>query len=179
VPATEVGNKDERPATPPPAPNQAVEAARLSRQLLQADPTEWDDLLAKLRDSKGAVHTRALAGAIPQLDEPKRKKARAALTDRLTRMTPATLATLLGDENPEVRSAAALACAARDERPLVPKLIALLDDPDKLVSRSAYLALKSVTGQDLGPAAAASPEDRRKAIAAWKAWWDKQSAAGK
>jgi ribosome-binding factor A len=77
------------------------------------------------------------------------------------------------DADAEVRRAAALACAMREEKQHVARLIELLDDPEPPVARAAYAALKSLTGRDFGPAADASRAEVKKAAAAWKAWWAK------
>jgi hypothetical protein len=147
------------------------EAARLSRQLVQAAADRRDGLLTQMRDGRGAVYTDALAGAIPHLDGDARKKAREALADRLSRMTSATLGVKLDDDNPEVRRAAALAVAMREDKAHVERLIDLLDDKEKTVSRAAYAALKELSGQDFGPATDAGREEHKKAVAAWRAWW--------
>src|SRR5262249_40686681 len=99
--------------------------------------------------------------------------ARDALADRLTRMTANTLREKLRDEDVEVRRAAALACAMKDDRAQVPALIELLEDREPLVVRAARAALKSLTEQDFGPEADATRAERTKAVAAWKAWWAK------
>ena len=148
--------KEARPAPADP------EVSRLSDELVGADAGRQGEVLQKLRDGKGAAYTDALAHAIHRLEGEARGKARDALADRLSRMTAATLAEKLRDDDAEVRRAAALACAMKDERSHVPRLIELLGDPEPTVSRSARAALKSLAGQDLGADAAA-----------WKDWWAK------
>jgi HEAT repeat protein len=150
------------------------DAARLSGALVRAPAARQGELLERLRDGKGVVHTEALAAAIPQLTGAARGKARAALAERLTRMKAATLAKYFQDEDAEIRRAAALACARKDGQDLVPGLIRLLSDPESMVERAAHAALKELTGQDFGPAAGASRADRARAIAAWQVWWNKQ-----
>jgi hypothetical protein len=56
----------------------------------------------------------------------------------------------------------------------ITNLIMLLEDRESIVARAAKAALKDLTGQDFGPAADATPEARGRAVAAWKAWWEKQ-----
>ncbi len=51
----------------------------------------------------------------------------------------------------------------KDARGLVPNLIPLLDDREGLVNRAAQLALRELTGQNLG-----------KSRQAWQDWWNKQ-----
>jgi hypothetical protein len=164
----------EAPPPPPSSADTAIEVARLTRQLVQAPAAQQDQLLNQLRDGKGVVHTQALAAAIRQLDESSRKKAREALAERLTRMNAATLRDKLKDEDVEIRRAAALACALKEERAHVPDLIPLLVDRDLLVVRAARAALKSLTDQDFGPGPDAEPAERARAAAAWRAWWERQ-----
>jgi hypothetical protein len=159
-----------RPASPPP-----VDAAvrRLSDDLVKAGAAEQEQALRQLRDGKGSVYTDALADAIPRLDGPVKGKARDALADRMARMTAATLRDKLRDDDAEVRRAAALACAMKEEKVHVGRLIELLQDPEVPVVRAAHAALKSLTGQDLGPPRDAGPADVARAVAAWKDWWAK------
>lgn len=171
------------PGTPAPAAGAAAkdakpegdsEAARLATQLVKAPPERQGPLLDKLQEAKGGEYTQALAEVIPQLPPASRAKAREALAQRLARMTAATLQDKLQDPDLEIRRAAALATAMRDEKQMTPALIALLQDPEPTVHRAAYAALKAMTGQDFGPAADARPADREQAMARWKAWWAKQ-----
>ena len=66
------------------------QAAQLARQLIQAPYDKQDTLIESLREQKGVAHTDALAIAIPQLKGENKIKARDALAERLTRMTPST-----------------------------------------------------------------------------------------
>jgi hypothetical protein len=153
------------------------EAARLGSDLVGGpDARQQEAALAKLRDTKGAPYTEALATAIPRLSGALKTKAREALADRLSRMTPATLAERLQDPDAEMRRAAALACAMKDDRTQVPKLIELLADKEATVVRAAHAALKALAGKgvDYGPAADATPAEQAKAVEAWKAWWNRE-----
>ncbi len=152
-------------------------AVRLKAQLLHASGPKQDELLEQLKQAKGVAYTDALAAAIPSLNGALKTKAREALAERLARMTASTLRSKLQDEAPEVRRAAALACAAKADRQLVPYLIALLEDRETIVTRGAHAALKSLTSEDFGPAIDAPPADRNQAVARWKQWW-KNSAEG-
>jgi HEAT repeat protein len=86
-------------------------------------------------------------------------------------MTGATLRDRLRDDDAEMRRAAALAVAMKEDTTQVPRLIELLDDAEMPVSRAAYAALKSLSGKDFGPQKDASQAERATAIAAWKTWW--------
>jgi hypothetical protein len=162
---------DTGPSTKPAAKSAEPDAGALSKQLIQAPPPRQAELIEKMRDTRGAVQTEALASAIPQLDGETRKKAREALAERMSRMTTETLGLKLGDENAEVRRAAALAVAMKEDRTHVERLIGLLEDKEATVSRAAYAALKSLSGEDFGPANGADPDDQKKAVAAWRTWW--------
>ena len=145
-----------RPAYAPDA-----EAAMKARALYQAPAERFDPLLEKYRDSKGVTFTEALAAAIPQLDGAEaRSKTREALAQRLTRMTSNTLIRYLQDPDAEIRRAAALAVAKKENNALIPDLIPLLNDPVPAVAQAAHAALKAMSGEALGPSA-----DE------WKAWW--------
>jgi HEAT repeat protein len=130
-------------------------------------------MILKFRDGTGIAHTEALAGAIPKLGPTMQKKAREALAERLTRMTSATLADKLRDDRAEIRRAAALAAAMKEDKGHLPRLIDLLEDADSDVARAAHRALKSLVGQDFGPAAGATPAERSRAIKAWREWLSK------
>ena len=97
-----------------------------------------------------------------------------ALAERLTRMSADTLRAMLKSGDAEVRRAAALACAMKEEWAHIPDLIDRLTDDEEFVARTAKAGLKSLTGQDLGPANGAPKDQRKAAAAAWRAWWAKQ-----
>jgi hypothetical protein len=155
------------------------ETSRLSAQLVNADRSRQSELLAQYQSSKGVAYTQALADAIPRLSGPVQAKARDALADRLSRMTAGTLRARLKDEDPEVRRAAALACAMKEDRDQIPELIGLLEDPQPTVVRAAHAALKSLTRKDFGPPAGATRDERSKASTAWKNWWERQKGKEK
>ena len=150
------------------------EADRLARSILKASAGAQQSLIEDLRDSKGSVNTLALAAVIPYLSGPVHQKARDALVMRLTRMTSNTLRDKLQDDDLEIRRAAALAVAMKEEKSLIPDLIAVLEDAEPHVSKAAQAALKALTKKDFGPDAGASDADRARAIAQWKEWWAKR-----
>ncbi len=160
--------KNKPVAAPPPE----SEAAKLCKQLLNGG--EASAILTKLRDGKGSEYTDALARAAAKLDGTTQSEARAALAHRLTRMKADTLRRMLQDEDKEIRRAAALACAMKDDRSHIPDLIALLADADAGICRTGRTALKNLTGQDFGPEPDASGVAKAKAILTWRNWWNKQ-----
>jgi hypothetical protein len=165
------------PAISATAPEQAAEAqaARLSADLLKAPAGQQEKLLQEFTSAKGVAYTQAIATAIPKLPANTQGKARDALAERLMRMTAATLRDRLKDDDPEMRVAAARACAGKDDRGHIPDLIGLLDDPEPRVVRAARTALKYLAnGKDFGPDAEATPAQRTRAIDDWKKWWRDQ-----
>lgn len=166
-----------RPTEPRTAPaNDPYEkqVLELSTSLINATPATRKEILTKLRDSKGGVYTDALGRATRRLEGEPLKEARDALASRLSRMTANTLKELMQHQNREIRRAAVLACAMKEEKSHVPDLIERLIDPDPVVNRAARAALKSLTNQDFGPDSDATPAEVVKAMAAWKEWWEMQ-----
>jgi hypothetical protein len=171
---------DARPESPPaesPPPKteitQEQQVGRLRDELVQAAPKDLPALVDKLRDAKGSTNTDALAAAIPMLSGESKSKAREGLAQRLARMTPDTLRDKMRDENLEVRRAAALACAMKEDKSLIPDLIALLEDTESRVERAAYASLKALTEEDFGPTPNADEERRSRSITRWRDWWAK------
>jgi hypothetical protein len=161
---------------PPPATaNVDADIANLGAELVDAPAPRFGQALAKLREGKGAEYTQALAHAIAQLDGDQKKKARQALAERLSNLKSNILPAYMEDDNPELRRAAALACALKEETAHIGKLIDLLNDQERTVERAAYAALKDLTKKDFGPAADATGEDKAKAVKDWKDWWKKQA----
>jgi HEAT repeats len=160
---------------PPEKVNPADSAsARLAKELVKATGSRHTVILNQMRVGTGVMFTEALALAIPQLKIEKQRQAREALAERLSRMKAETLVNYLEDEDIEIRRAAALACALKESKMLVPNLIPLLRDPERLVSRAVHAALKDLTSQDFGPAPDATREDRDQAVRKWLEWWGKQ-----
>lgn len=146
----------------------------LAKQLVTASGEPFVALLAKLRDGKGASYTEALTSSIDQLEGDAQKQARDALARRLARMTAETLSELLRHSNREIRRAAALACAMKDDKSHIGELINCLADTDPIVARAVKAALVSLSGKDFGPTPDATPIARAKAIADWRAWHKSQ-----
>jgi HEAT repeat protein len=146
----------------------------MATELVRASNKDWPTLLKKMRDSKGAVFTQALVGSMNRLEGKRRKDVRAALAERLTRMTAETLRVMAKDEDVELRRAAVLAMAMKDDKAHIPDLIAALVDEEETVSRAAKAGLKSLTGQDFGPAVNATAGEKKLAATAWKEWLSKQ-----
>lgn len=155
----------------PAAPEVDAEAVALTKALLGAGAAKQESLIKEYAETKGAKYTRALADAAPKLKGELQVKARDALAERMARLTAKSLEGYLDDAHPEIRRAAALGVAMREEKSLIPILINnTLDDEAEIVWRAARLALKTLTGQDFGPKPGADDAARAKAIADWQNW---------
>jgi hypothetical protein len=143
-----------------------VEATRLCRQLVNANPVQQEALLGRLKDAKGLANTLAIARAIPSLKGDTQKKAREFLAQRLCRMAPKTLRDKFSDDEPEVRRAAIAACVRTGRTELEGDLIKLLDDGHPAISSEAENGLKELTGHTFTTAAA------------WRHWWQNEAQAG-
>lgn len=161
------------------APLDAVaDARRLGADLVVAGDEQQERALNRLKTGKGIEYTEALAAAIVNLDGDIKVRSRDALVERLSGMKADTLRDKLSDRNFEIRRAAVLACAMKEEQGLVPDLIALMErDPESSVLPAVRAALKSLTDHDFGPARGADREARTKAVAAWKNWWQNNDQA--
>ncbi len=153
------------------------EATQLAGEVARASDAESGPLLARLRDGGETVHIRALVEAIPQLTGEAREKAREALGDQMSRAPATALREHLQDESAEVRRAAAVACGKTKAKVHIPDLIPLLEDTDAGVAEASLASLKGLTGEDFGPAAGATGDDRAAAVRAWSAWWKKQTGS--
>jgi len=151
------------------------EAATLAATLLRSSESQWAVTLRKIRDSNGSVNTQALALAADRLEGVRLLDVRTALAERLTRLSAETLrAYSRAKDYPELRRAAVLAMAMKDDKSHIPDLIEVLLDEEELVVRAAKAGLKALTGQDFGPPPFASAHDKRLAVEAWKQWWELQ-----
>ncbi|VTU01299.1 mg-chelatase subunit : Uncharacterized protein OS=Planctomyces maris DSM 8797 GN=PM8797T_31608 PE=4 SV=1 [Gemmataceae bacterium] len=150
------------------------EAATLAAELVRSGDQDWTKVLNKLRDSKGAVNTQALVGAVGRLDGDRRREAREALAERLTRMSAETLRAMAKTDEAELRRAAVLAMAMKDDRAHLPDLVAALLDDEDLVVRAARAGLRSLTGQDFGPAPNATAGEKKLVVQSWQDWIGKQ-----
>jgi len=150
------------------------QAGTLAGELLRSTDQDWAAVLKKLRNGKGTVYTQALVASVNRLDGERRHEAREALAERLTRMTAETLRTMAKVEDIELRRAALLAMAMKDDKSHIPDLITGLVDSEEVVVRAAKAGLKSLAGQDFGPAVNATAGEKKLAATAWKEWLEKQ-----
>jgi hypothetical protein len=140
-----------------------VEASRALRELRAGDAVNRAVLLAGWRQGCGELLTSALATLIPDLDADLQAKVREVLIDRLTHLDAQALRPRLGDDDPELRRAAVLACGRKKDKSLVPDLITLLDDAEPADAALIEESLHSLTGE------------QQDGAAAWRAWWEKNA----
>jgi hypothetical protein len=162
-----------RPANAPAlAPvRSGTEADLIAIALVEAGPADWEKRLKAAKENKGVQYTAALVLAANRLERDKKKQVRDALVERLYRMTPETLRAMSKANEPELRRAACLAGAMRDDKTHIPDLIARITDVDDGVVRAARAGLKSLTGEDFGPDANATDEAKQQAAVRWKFWY--------
>jgi hypothetical protein len=146
--------------------------------------------LSSLTVAGGRVVVRPMNGAIEGmlavLEDPRAEEADAALAGLVARyraeggqvLRPLKdrFGKLLADPDPGLRRVAAWALARTGDLDVAPALIAALEDPDGAVVTEARLGLQ-LLGRKLngfGPAAGASPEQRREAARRWRAWYSSE-----
>lgn len=147
-------------------------AETLTRSLIALYDDAWVRELDRLKSARGGVHTVALAWTVARVEGTRRKQVRTVLAERLSHMTAATLRNLLRDPDPEIRRAAALACAMRDDRTHIPDLIARITDPSDPVVQAARAGLRSLTGEDVGPDPGVSDAAKLRAATDWQKWYE-------
>jgi HEAT repeat protein len=122
-----------------------IEAAQYRDQLVGASPKKRDSALTTLKEGEGVVYTLALADAIPKLPKEFQDKARQALAERLSRMTPQTLRDKFNDVDVEIRKAAIAAAVLKEDKSLVSDLSELLEDPSSTIAGLADEAIKALS----------------------------------
>lgn len=146
------------------------EAVKIALRLINAKEAEWEDRVEEARDSGGVMFTLGMAMAIGKLEGVRRKELRDALAERLVRMTAKTLRGMMRDSDAELRRAAVLAAAMKEDESHIPDLIDRLTDPSDQVVRAARAALRSLTNKDFGPEPGADQQARVDAALAWQQW---------
>jgi hypothetical protein len=143
-----------------------VEADRLKRKLLRANPLDQETQLRILGEGKRLASARALARAIPELRGSLQEKARSFLTDQLAKADAESLRDRLRDEDAEMRLAAVRASTRDGRTELVPDLIRMVGENETSSARLARESLKKMTGRDFE-----TPRE-------WSAWWQSRTQEG-
>jgi len=175
VPSANAAPAPTKPATQSTPAAVEEDPKTIAAKLLGSTDGEWDKLLERVRDGRGSAYTQGLLLSIHDLKEARRKGARAALAERLARMTSETLRSMVKEKDAELRRGAVLAMAMKDDKAHTPDLIAALLDDEELVVRAARAGLKSLTDQDFGPASGANLAERTAAARLWLEWFRKQN----
>jgi hypothetical protein len=153
------------------------QVTHLTESLVGAPPVRQAELLQTYKDRRGPAYDQALARAIPLLTTDLQKMARSVLADRMRCLPLKGLRENFQDRAVEVRRAAVRACRLREEKALVPELIALLGDASEEVAYRAHEALRQFSNRDFGPPRGADEERRRQAMTAWRDWWEQHTGA--
>jgi hypothetical protein len=157
---------------PKPPSNPTIEG--MLHKLLDASPPEQEMLLNRWRDGEDETVMLVLAKAIARLSGAAQRKVRAALADRCTRLTIHQRDEYLDSDDAEIRRAAVVSCAVRDDRQHLDRLIELLQDNELTVDNAVHAVLCSLTGEDFGPVSPSTEEQRAAAVKAWRSWWQRQ-----
>ena len=148
--------------------------AEMTKALTTATGAKQAELLKQYAESKGPSYTQALVDAIPQLSGEAKAAAREALTTRMARSSRDHAAQLLAGRQSRVAPGHAYGIAMREEKELIPDLIAVLADKEDFVVKAVRVALRSLSNQDFGPAPGAGKAQKKEAMAGWTGWWKKQ-----
>jgi len=151
------------------------DGVRIGSALRTGSPEQREQLLARYRDAKEDHITEGLSHAIPHVPTWFREKVRTALVERMSRLPTDELRGYLDDEG-ELRAAAARACVKKADREMIPDLIGLLADADEKVGELALQTLRRLTGEDFGPPAKCSQDEREAAAVKWQEWYSQKGS---
>lgn len=157
----------------------SAEVLSLGTSLIGADRFRQEHVLKQLRKGKGSAYTKALALAIPLLEESSKDKARRTLAERLVRMKTTTLRRYLTHEQAEIRRATVMAIAMKHLQNLIPEMVERLNDDESSVVLATRAALKAMTKQDFGPPAEADSKEQAQSVQKWKSWLKQHVAVQK
>ncbi len=117
------------------------EVLQLRTAIVDAAPKKQVALLEAFREREGGVYDTALAQSIPELSTGIQEKAREVLLERMIWVPLKELRQGLLHQEPEVRRAAVLACAAKELPTMIEDVKACLNDVDPGVKAAANAAL--------------------------------------
>jgi hypothetical protein len=148
-----------------------ADSRHLGAPLLHAGADRKKELTTLFRDAEGSGYSEALAVAIAQASFDARDDLREALGARMTRVTDETLRRRLDDRLADLRRAGIVELVRRESKAHMNHMTALLLDPEPVVRQAAHTGLCQLSGQDFGPNADATQEERALAVAKWEKWW--------
>jgi hypothetical protein len=165
------------PASPATGPMRLgrLSTADLAKQASTLRGAPLHATLRELAKRDGKEVLPALALAAGSYDKETQKLGRELLDAHLGRQSRSAVAERLDDENAEIKRGA-LRVIAEKHPDLMTELIERLGDDDAGVRGEARDALKKLSkGEDFGPAADATKEQRSEAQRRWRAWWEKKT----
>jgi hypothetical protein len=133
-------------------PEAMTDAARLARELPQANAARQKEILKTLEETKDptGTYTEELLGCISGLTGAVKDQARQALAARLSRQSVNALRGRMDDGDNELRLAVVRAAGLKGSPELAADLVGLVEDKDQAVAAAAQNSLKQITKQDLG-----------------------------
>ena len=128
---------------------------------------------------RGAEDLPALQAAISGENVVARLIAVSSLAKIAPKEAKEPLAKLVESPDDRLKLAAARALTNIGERSTLPVFLKLLESESPRVRVRAHQSLRSLSGQQIAFASEGKPEERTKAVAAWKAWIDKEGQTAK
>jgi hypothetical protein len=164
-----------RRPSPPPRGLRDLTTSELVKAASTERGPKLGSVLTELESRKGKEVLAGLSVAASSYDRDARKLGRELLDKHLGRQTEEVVREKLGDDNPEVRGAAARVAGARFPS-LGGSLVDLLVDPKPEVRESARQGLVKMSRntQDFGPRPEDSVEAQKESQRRWRAWLDKR-----
>ena len=156
----------------------ALDEAIVARTLARKDPSMLAYAMTGFLCHRGIVQEKLVAAGLDSTDPRVRGRALEMLRGRASDYNLRKAAALLADKNPRVVGVAArtLAAMGRHGPRVIAALVAAVKAPDAGAQFHICNALSALTSRDGRFAPQAGEEARRKAIAAWQAWWTRQQA---
>jgi hypothetical protein len=152
----------------------SMSTADLTKAAQKAKGPQFKMLVAEAEKRQSPQLMKLLAAGAASADAETRKLGQSLLVKQLERQNPDQLKTLLKDESPELRAAAARAIGNKNLA-LASELIELLRDLEPAVQQAARQSLvRLAKGVDYGPEPSADSAAREAAIERWRQALEKQ-----
>lgn len=149
------------------------EVEELATRLVQTPFAGQDARMRTYAAQDGFQYVRALAAALPRMNEVLHPQGRRLLAERIGKLGANEIRPLLKSRDAELRRAAIKAAGKGRERSLAADLVEQLHEPDPEILWSIRTALLALTGQDFGPDLHADGRARRETQVAWRKWLDR------
>lgn len=135
-------------------------------------------ILIEIAKRRGEEVGPALANAAASYDKDTQKLGRDLLDRHLSRQRETVVKEKLGHELVEIRKSATRVIASKMPRLGGELIDLLGDEKPEVRSAAHEALLKLSRGQDFGPAAGADKEKIAEAQAKWRSWWDRKQGTG-